>query len=146
MSVQVGQVGWCASPVVWCCCSKDRCLLFPLIWFRAWESSGLPMHFFQSRALLHDGFWPSESGYKKSSKNSLCVTWISLATKVNQWLSYYTFLFHRITLSVVTVPNELFCPHSHWNQVHTLPAFHTGKHTPCVVSVLPSCPVKWNSL
>lgn len=101
--------------------------------------------FFQSCALLHDGFWPSGSDYKESGKDSLCETWLSLATKVNQPLSYYTFLFHRIALNVVTVPNELFCPYSHWGWVHALPAPHTVRgRTPCVVSVLPSCPVKWN--
>lgn len=69
---------------------KIRYLHFPLIWFRAWKSSGLPLNFFRSCALLHDGFWPSESGYKKSGKDFLCETQISLATKVNQWLYLIT--------------------------------------------------------
>lgn len=133
--VHVGQVGWCARSVVWCCCSKDKYFLFPLIWFRALESPGLLLHFFRSCALLHDGFWPSESGYKRSGKDFLRATPTSSARKANQWLSYYTFLFHRITLSVVTVPNELFCPQSLKSGTHPACFSHSqGENSLCCFS------------
>lgn len=57
-------------------------------------------------------------------------------------LSFYTFLFHKIAPNVV---RWVVLPSQSLSHVHTLPAFHTVRgRTPCVVSVLPSCPEKWN--
>lgn len=83
---------------------------------------------------------------KKSGKDSLCETWISLVTKMNQRLYRITHSSSIGLLSMllwyygVVLPSQLLKSGTH-------PAFHTMRgRTPCVLSVLPNCPVKWNSL
>lgn len=128
--MQVERVGWCARSVVWCCCSKDREFLFPLIWFQDWESSGLPLHFFQILYFVAWWLLTMRKWLQKIRQRLLVWNLSSFSNKGEPMtISYYTFLFHRITLNVVTVPNELFCPHSRWSQVHTQPAFHTMRES-----------------